>query len=93
MAFCKDKEARGDKDARKVALKGVNESNVYDYSQYKEALYRGKIFDGENCHIRVQGGEMRTVKTRKRALAGVHVKSYVQEDRVTTRPHKIQKLS
>ena len=89
MAYCADKEAAGDDEARKVASKGVSKlHNRYSYDNYKSAMYDDKIFDAVNYSIKEYLGQMRTMKFKKRGLSGVQVKNLVLEDRVSIVPHK-----
>jgi len=82
-----------DKDAEKVASKGISKrTNKFHYNQYKKVCYQNETFDATNYSIKVQNEKMCTIKSLKRGLAGVHVKSFVQEDKVTTIPHKKLKL-
>ena len=93
FAICFDKEAENDKDSRKVASKGVSKkTNKFQYSQYKEVCYENKTYDATNFTMRVQDKQMRTLKCMKRGLGGVHVKNQVQDDRISTVPHKRQRM-
>ena len=87
-AVCYDKIAAEDKDAEKVACKGVSKlMNKYGFDQYKDVLYKHDRFSATNFVIRPKDRFMRTMKCKKTGLAGVHVKGRVQEDRVSIVPH------
>lgn len=93
-AICNDKKAKNDKDYTKIASKGVSKkTNTFYYDQYKKVCYDNATFNATNFSIRKQGDQMQTRKQLKRGLAGVHVKNEVQEDRVTTIPHKRQRMN
>ena len=87
-AVCHDRVASDARDATKTATKGVSKlTNVFEYDQYSEVVYDARKFDVINYSIRLKDGEMRTMKINKIGLNGVHIKNFVQEDRVTTIPH------
>jgi hypothetical protein len=88
-AFCLDKET----DSVKIASKGVSHNNKYEYEEYKRCLYENVNFDATNFSMREFDGTMCTIKTRKRGLSAVHVKTLVLEDKVQTVPHKIAKYT
>ena len=89
MAYCEDKDMVGDVDATKCAQKGVSKRhNKYSYENFKECLYKDKVFEATNYTIREHAGAIRTMKCRKRGLTGTHVKNLVLDDRVTVVPHK-----
>ena len=65
---------------------GIKEGKIVEIGSIKEESI--ETFDAVNFTIRKQEDQMRTMKCIKRGLAGVHVKNVVQDDRVTTIPHK-----
>ena len=74
-------------------MKGISKrTNKYTYEQYKRSLYENATYDATNYTIRVQDDEMCTMKCLKRGLTGIHVKNMVQNDRVSTKPYKHQRI-
>ena len=83
-----------DKDALKIASKGVSRhTNKYKYEQYKDVLYQNMTYDAINYSIRHHQGQMKSLKCTKRGLVGVHVKNHIEDDRVSTVPHKRQRMN
>ena len=88
MAVCYDKIAAEDKDAEKVACKGVSKlTNKYRFDQYRDVLYNHERLLATNYVIRNKNGTMRTMKCIKTGLGGVHIKGQVQDDRVSVVPY------
>ena len=88
FAICHDKDDENDKEAKKIASKGVPRiTNKYTYNQYKSVLYDGVTLDAVNYTIRKFQGSMRSLKCTKRGLSSVHIKNMVSDDRVTTKTH------
>ena len=81
MAFCQDNS-----DV-KVASKGISKNNKFKYEEYKSALYHSVKYDAVNFSIREHRGIMCSLKSKKLGLNNVHVKTFVNADRVQTTPH------
>jgi hypothetical protein len=87
-AICNDKDIAQEKDAEKIASKGVSKvSNKFEYAQYKDVLYEDQVYQATNFTLRVKDGKMRSLKCIKKGLSSVHIKNFIQEDRVSTKPH------
>ena len=88
-AICYDRIAEEKKDATKVASKGVSKlTNTYKYDQYLQVVYNHKRFDAVNYTFRVKNDRMSTLRTIKSGLTGTHAKNYVEDDRISIRPHR-----
>ena len=89
MAICYDKLDLEDKDAKKIASKGISRTtNNFLYDQYKQALYEEETFEATNYSIRAKKNSICTTVSRKRGLTGTHIKNFVHPDRISITPHK-----
>ena len=70
----------------KRSSKGVQHSVELTYEDFCSVIYTGVNKVVPTHSIRLHQNEMKTMVSTKVGLRNLHIKNYVQEDRISTRP-------
>ena len=72
----------------KRSAKGVKDSSVLTYEDFKSVVYESRIINVKNVSIRTHNRKMATVETEKIGLKNLFVKGVIDDDCVTVHPHE-----
>ena len=80
FAICKDTEKW------KRSTKGIQHSQTVTYEEFKRSLYENEVKQVQVKSIRQHENSMKTIVSNKVGLRNAHIKSFVENDKITTRP-------
>ena len=70
----------------KRSAKGVKNSNLLSYEDYKSVVYENQIISVKNVNIRTHNREIATIETEKIGLKNLFLKGFIDNDCVTVHP-------